>query len=272
MTAPATCSWAARGGLLEPAAAIPLSDRGLRYGMGLFETLRIRQGRAEFLDAHLALLARSCGETGIPLRAAGLPDAPALRRLAATLPDGRLRILLTAGDGGPCDPVTQPRAFLFFEESPGLSPARYEEGYHLSAPIPADRSVHRHLKTLNYWDNIAALQTARQGGFDEAILLSHQSRVKSAAMANLFLYLDGQWVTPPESDGARPGVVRQEVLALTRAAVRPLDPAELPSAAAAFLTSSGLGVMPVRSIAGRRLSAFGQAAAVRRAFEDSGSQ
>ena len=38
------------------ATALPLDDRGLQYGDGLFETVLLRHGRARFLEAHLARL------------------------------------------------------------------------------------------------------------------------------------------------------------------------------------------------------------------------
>ena len=43
----------------EERAVVPISDRGLLYGDGLFETLRVRQGRPLWWDRHLDR--RRCG-------------------------------------------------------------------------------------------------------------------------------------------------------------------------------------------------------------------
>ena len=50
-----------------PGAVVPVDDRGLQYGDGLFETMLIRHGRVRFLEAHLARLAQGCLRLGIPL-------------------------------------------------------------------------------------------------------------------------------------------------------------------------------------------------------------
>ncbi len=87
----------------EPAAALPLPDRGLDYGDGLFETLLLRRGRPLFPDLHLARLQRGIEQLHFP------PCLPVAARHLETAADevaGRgwewtaLRLTLTRG-GGP---------------------------------------------------------------------------------------------------------------------------------------------------------------------------
>ncbi len=261
-----TGAWKFSRGCLEPTLGIQLSDRGFRYGMGVFETIRIRLGRAEFLPAHLELFERACLETGLPLEQVGSLRQSAIEHLAATLPDGSLRLILTAGDGGPRDPVLEPREFLFFEACAPLPQERYQRGYAVAEPVLCDRTIHRHIKTLNYWANIDVLWDARQRGYDEVVITAWNGRVKGAAMANLFLCLGDRWVTPLEEDGARPGVLRARVLPLLDAAEESVDLGMFKAATAAFLTSSGLGVMPVRAFGSHELPDFENTVALWRSF------
>ena len=87
------CAWTLVGGAFREGACIPVTDRGFRYGMSVFETLAVRQGRILFLDQHLAALKIACAAAGF--RADGTEALSALEGLA----DGMLRIYVTAGDG-----------------------------------------------------------------------------------------------------------------------------------------------------------------------------
>ncbi|MEE3156710.1 MAG: aminotransferase class IV, partial [Pseudomonadota bacterium] len=77
--------------------SLPLSDRGLAYGDGLFETLRVVSGRMPLLARHLLRLARGCEALSLPcdpaLIEAELVDA------AERLGEGVLKLTLTRGSG-----------------------------------------------------------------------------------------------------------------------------------------------------------------------------
>ena len=48
-------------------ARVSVFDRGFLYGDGVFETVRIHNGRPVWLDRHLARLADSCRQIQLPL-------------------------------------------------------------------------------------------------------------------------------------------------------------------------------------------------------------
>ncbi|MGB6354971.1 MAG: aminotransferase class IV, partial [Steroidobacteraceae bacterium] len=79
-------------------ARIDVRDRGLQYGDGLFETMRVRGGEVRFMDYHLERLAEGCSR----LKIAG-PSSAALRRelgrIAALRSEGVLKLILTRGRG-----------------------------------------------------------------------------------------------------------------------------------------------------------------------------
>lgn len=246
---PISFLWTGLG--FEPCASIPLTDRGFRYGMAFFESIAVRGGGVEFLEGHLSRLEAACRECGWAVdggvvRKAGEP----LEQLAHSS-SGPLfsRIYVSAGDGGPADPVTAPRVFVFAEPR-ALPVARaLRVRLHSSPFIP----VLGGLKTANYWPNAEALRQARQAGVDEALLCNPCGELVSACMANVFVELDGKWVTPPTGCGARAGVTRDWVMQRRGIIERPLRHEALSRVTACFLTSCWQGPVPVSHLEGRAL-------------------
>ncbi|HEY5814476.1 MAG TPA: hypothetical protein VIT23_17705, partial [Terrimicrobiaceae bacterium] len=60
-------AWTLIDGAFREGAAVPVTDRGFRYGMSVFETLAIRGGKILFLREHLAALDAACAAAGFPL-------------------------------------------------------------------------------------------------------------------------------------------------------------------------------------------------------------
>lgn len=231
---------------------IPLTDRGFRYGMSLFESLAVRGGRVEFLDAHLERLAAACATVGWPVdRAALQPAGDQFQTLAQNAPGPLFaRIYVTAGDGGPTDPVTAPRIVVFADPRPAPVARTLRVRFHPEPFLP----LFGGLKTANYWANAEALRQAHAAGFDEALLFNPHGEGVSACMANCFAEVDGRWITPPVASGARAGVTRAWVLTRRAVEERPLSREKLARATGCFLTSCWSGPVPVAQLEGRALA------------------
>ncbi len=246
-----TRHWLREGtGPFHPADTLPLSDRGFRYGMAVFETLRVRAGRVEYLAEHLWRLARACRASGFPVSGGGAfrEAAGRLREFAGaedTNWTGVARLHVTAGDGGPADPPRDCRWLLSLERRDPPPAALYRDGLRLRVHPAPHHPPFGGRKTHNYWANVDALGAARRAGADEALLADADGRLISACLGNVFLLRNGELLTPPTSLGARRGVQRARVLRLTGAVVRELAPGEWQSPDAAFLvTNSWLGAVP----------------------------
>jgi branched-subunit amino acid aminotransferase/4-amino-4-deoxychorismate lyase len=246
MAASAMIGWLWNGDAFERCDSVPLSDRGFRYGMAVFESLRVAGGEAEFFDAHLARLLAACGERELAVEEGTLRAAEGL---LATSGDGFARLYVTAGDGAPTAPAAQPRIFLFIE--PRDPPA--DESCEITIHDEPYRAPFGGLKTANYWFNADALAQARRRGFDETLLFNDLAELVSASMANVFLVHEGRLATPSRSSGARAGVIREWVIARRRVEERRLRRDDVLSADEIFLTNSWLGVMPVATLEGRPL-------------------
>ena len=234
--------------------AIPLDDRGLLLGDGLFETLLWTRGALVLAEDHARRMIRGAGVLGLP--PPDIEEFHALARAAvanAGLTDARaaVRVTLTAGSGGrglerPAE--VRPRHF-----ATAASAARQTE-----PAVIANAAIRRNaasptsrLKTLAYLDNVLARRQARADGADEAVLLNTDGHLAGAAAANLFWIKEGALVTPPLEAGCLDGILRAAVLAAAAGLEVPTGeslagPQALSGADAVFLTSSLIGVRPVR--------------------------
>lgn len=239
-------AWLWNGQTFECASSLPLTDRGFRYGMAVFESLRVGGGEAEFLEKHTARLIQACAEREIALDEAALPQVAGLFSGLS----GFARIYVTAGDGGPAAVANAPRVIVFIEERtpPGAGDVweigLHEESYH--APFGG-------LKTANYWFNCDALAHARCRGFDETLLFNDRAELVSACCANVFVVRDDSIATPTRSSGARAGVIREWVLGRRKVEEGRLRREDVLNADEIFLTNSWIGVMPVATLEGRPL-------------------
>jgi len=241
-------AWIWSEGKFVSATSLPVTDRGFRYGMSVFESLRVTRGVTEFFEQHLSRLVQACAEREITVEETALTASAAL--FAGGNGSGFARIYVTAGDGGPAAPSDQPRILVFLESRTPPGPddsweiTLHEESYH--APFGG-------LKTANYWFNCDALVQARRRGFDETVLFNDRAEVVSASMANVFILRNDRLYTPPRSTGARSGVIREWVMKRRKVVERRLRREDIVNADEIFLTNSWIGVMPVATVEGRPL-------------------
>lgn len=247
MTAPG--AWVLRDGVFHPADGVPVSDRGFRYGMSVFETVAVRDGRRLFEREHLDALKRASQAAGFSVPV-GLPEA-----LQGLDPkgDGMLRLYVTAGEGAPLAPAVCCGVYALYEPAAFPTDEEIGAGYRIGLCRAPIFPVLGGWKTGNYWPHVQALAGARQQGLDEAVLVNAQGEVVSAAMANLFVVVDGELRTPPLDSGARDGIVRNWVTRQLTVREVSVLPEDLERAEECFLTNSRLGVMPVREVEGRGL-------------------
>lgn len=238
--------WSLVDGAFQEGAAVPVTDRGFRYGMSLFETVAVFEGRLLFWDEHVLRLRKACAAAEF-----AMPSVPAFPELPGHA--GMLRLYVTAGDGGPTAPAAAPRVFALFEPAEFPTAEAIARGLRLTVSRAPVASVLGGWKTGNYWPHVQAFSEAKRQGFDEAVICNMQGSVMSASMGNLFVVLGGRVVTPPLALGARDGVVRAWVGGHIPVEESLVVVEDLETAAECFVTNSRLGVVPVSEIDGRKL-------------------
>ena len=218
---------------------IPATDEGLLRGDGVFEVVRLYDGRPFALDDHLARMQRSADNLRLPI------DIEALRveldgLLDAGRPgDGLLRVLATRGG----------RRIAFIEPLPDL-PATMA----LKTVTYAPTRILDGVKSLSYGANMLASRLAREGGADEALLVTPHGRVLEAPTSSFFCSLDGRTlVTPPLDDHILDSITRRRLMHVCEISERPIAADDLAGVREAFLASTVREVLPVNAIDGRAL-------------------
>ncbi len=242
------------GSLLDQdAARIDPSDRGLTLADGVYETIAVKGGAPLRLPAHLARLGDGAAVTGLkaPFRDHDLAAAMADVVEANAISEGVLRLTLTRGPGprGILPPAPPQPTLLITGTSLDLTPPDKVTAVIATSTRRNEHSALSRIKTTNCLDAILAAREASQRKADDALLLNTAGNLAEAAVANLFLVVDGRVVTPPVEDGALPGIMRAVVMKTLGAAERTLGPGDIDKATEAFLTSS-LGIRPLVEVDG----------------------
>lgn len=248
-------------------ASIPLDDRAVLYGDGLFETIRGYRGKPFRLERHLKRLEEGCRTLGKrnPLTSEEAGDA--LRRLlelnSLEKRDSYIRITLTGGPSGGgkrLEPGSPVGVFMLARPYTGHSPHHYREGISIIiSKIARDpASPLSYVKSTNYLGSLIAKQEAFEEGADDAVLLTTSGNIAEATSSNIFLVMDGELHTPENGCGLLPGITREAVVELgsalgveTRQSV--IGPTSLFACDEIFLTNSMVELMPVREVSGKEI-------------------
>jgi branched-chain amino acid aminotransferase len=114
-------------------------------------------------------------------------------------------------------------------------------------------TIKQPIKSFPYDHRTNIFSEVKAQGADEAIVLNEQGQVSEGSVTNLLFLLDGDWITPPISDGVLPGVMRALVIEYCGVLVRSISASDLPSVQSGFLLSSLRIAQPIASIDGHEL-------------------
>jgi len=219
-------------------ASLGSASPGFAHGFGIYETMRLREGRLEFWQAHWKRLSASAVALGIDCSFVAEEVLAGIRELASELPaDGVIKLSLL-DDAGEGHLLIYSRPLFSRPGSIGLvvdpSLCRLDE-----------RSLLAGHKTHNYAENILAVREARGLGCYDAARFNSKGVLAEAAMSNLMFLLEGKLCSPAESTGLLPGVVRRALFDGLDIEVGDFSFEELKSATSIYLTNSSVGVLPV---------------------------
>jgi branched-chain amino acid aminotransferase len=245
--------------LTDPhAPAVAASDHGLTVGDGVFEVVKIVDGRPFALQPHLERLVRSARGLGL-----ADPDLDGVRRgIAAVLEAeplrlGRVRVTWTGGLASLGSDRGSGPATLVVSAAP-LDPWP-DTAAVVTVPWPRnERGALAGIKTTSYGENVRALAFAHERGASEAVFANLQGHLCEGTGTNVFYVLDGELRTPTLDGGCLAGVSRRLVLDWY-GGVEVDEPIEVVAerASEAFLTSTTRDVQAIHRWDDRELPAPG---------------
>lgn len=258
----------------EPAGQLPVNDRGLLYGDGVWETLAVRDGKAQLLAEHLARLQTGLNALSIDTNLRILTEQ--VNSYAREYQQAVMKIIVTRGSGqrgyNPAT-ATHPTVIIEINERPPTTPETLcyqQEGIRLGVTRKT-RLAHQPLlagfKHLNRLEQVLA-RAEMPEQCQEALVLDYADNVIEGTMSNAFFLLpDGEWVTPDVSKCGIAGIMRDQVLADFQAhkipcSVRTVSLTEALSATSLFMCNSLIGVWPVQQIIEQNDAQLGQARGV----------
>jgi D-alanine transaminase len=259
------------------ADAIAIEDRGYQFADGVYEVIKVLEGRPRDLGRHLDRLERSLGALEIrpPMSRAALTSVldQTLRRnlLRAAL----LYIQVTRG--------TAPRNHAFPKRArpslvvtvrrPSFPSANEREGGVGVITLPDQRWGRCDIKSISLLPNVLARQKAAVAGRREAWLIDEAGNVTEGSASNAYIVDQaGRLVTHPLGERILGGITRSVILELARGAgievvERPFSLAEAQAAREAALSSTSSLLLPVVAIDDRTVGNGHPGTLVRRLME-----
>lgn len=235
------------GERVEPSrATLSIDDPGVRWGEGLFETMRAESGRVALLERHLDRLVASAS-------ALGMEPVPAREALGAAV----VQALRAAGGGARRVRLcVTPRPTVLVEVTaedalgPGVPEA---SGAAVAGAWSPSNRIAEH-KSLSYAAHRWSQRRAAEAGAEHALLLDERGRLGEAALASAFCVIGGALVTAPVR-GLLPGVARAVVMDVMPVREEVLEESAWRAAEEIILTNAVRGAVALVSVDGAPVGA-----------------
>ncbi|MGR8919645.1 MAG: aminodeoxychorismate lyase [Gammaproteobacteria bacterium] len=242
-----------------PASAVPIDDRGLAYGDGLFETIAVTGGAPLALTAHLDRLLADAERLGLAAPERAVLEGEAIEQ-ARRAGRGVLKILVTRGSGGRgYRPSAAPaaRRIVSVHPWPDALEDCAEDGlraFLCRHPVSVNPRL-AGIKHLNRLDQVLASNEWPSAAHFEGLMSDPDGRLVEGTRSNLFLRRGPRLTTPALDRAGIRGVVRGAVLDAARRLGLSVHEADLMPAALAhadeiFVTSSVIGLRGIGAIDG----------------------
>jgi branched-chain amino acid aminotransferase len=103
-------------------------------------------------------------------------------------------------------------------------------------------------KRYPYTKNLEILTQAKSDGLDDVVVINRDGFITETAIANLIFEIDGDWITPPLTDGVLPGVMRALLIERNGVVVRQIRASQLNEIGSGFVVSSLKIAQPIGQI------------------------
>lgn len=196
------------------------ASRGLRYGDGLFETMKLQQGKLILANEHFARLWKGMHTLQFDTPRHFTPENITASILKLAAKNGhssaaRIRLTILRGPGGLYDPASHIPEYIIetwplppgneMLNSNGLVLGIYRE-------VKKSCDILSNIKHNNFLPYAMAALYAKKEKWNDAVLLNTAERVCETTIANLFLVKGDTISTPALSEGCIAGVMREQLI------------------------------------------------------------
>ncbi len=254
-------------------AMVSVFDHGLLYGDGIFEGIRVYNGKIFKLEQHMDRLYECADKIFLDIGVSREKMIQIQRDCieANDITNGYIRLVVTRGEGTlGLNPYQCPKAgVICIADTISLfKPIMYESGMRVvlaNRPKTPIDCLDPRVKTLNYLNNIMAkceaIHLSKELGITkpedqllECIMLSTEGKVAEGSGDNIFIVKDGKIFTPPSEVGILEGITRRFVKEKLCPALglsieeKSFELDELLNADEVFLTGSAAEIIAVREV------------------------
>ncbi|MDP5201209.1 aminotransferase class IV [Flavobacterium sp. DG2-3] len=234
-------------------------NRAFLYGDGIFETVKISNGKILFLEDHYFRLMASMRVVRMMIPMNFTMEYFEEQILNLVKEQGiessaRARITVFRNDGGLYLPQTNDISFLIKAtplENTSYSINLSEYEVDLYKDFYVTKQLLSSLKTTNKMIHITGSIYAHENDLANCILLNDSKNVVEALQGNIFMVMGKKLITPPVSEGALNGIMRKQILAMAKkvegieVVEEIISPFDLQKADELFLTNVIMGIQPI---------------------------
>jgi len=243
----------------KPEDRISISDRGLNYGDGLFETIAFRNGVAEFIDAHIQRLVDGCIRLNIPFQQLELLSTE-LDSIYQSLKDvdSVIKIVITRGSGGRgylADNTAEPSRIISTHAYPSYPKSYQQQGVsvRLCQHKLSENPTLAGLKHLNRLDNVIARNEWSDENIAEGLMFDQSNHLIEGTMTNVFIVKSNQLISPLIQTSGVNGIIRAQLIRMANQLginfkEDIISQTELNNADEVFVCNSINGIWPVKNI------------------------
>jgi len=244
---------------------VPVCDRGLAYGDGVFETMRCRRGLIPLLERHLDRVCSGARRLGIVLDAEALRDEVERFATQASAIDCVIKLIVTRGDGTGgyrSEPATPARRILLERPLAAYPSTWWSEGItvrHCEMRLGSN-PVLAGIKHLNRLEQVFARREWDDPQVAEGLMADQRGRIVEGISSNLFLVSGARLLTPFIETCGVAGVMRAHLLETVAPALGIVtaevhcERALLAGAQEVFVCNAVIGVWPVHCLGRKRWS------------------
>jgi branched-chain amino acid aminotransferase len=247
------------GAILDSHIQLSVNNRSFLYGDGVFETLKIVDGKILFFEDHYFRLMASMRiiRMEIPMSFTlefleeEILKLTAINKLEHS---ARVRFTVFRDEGGFYSPTTNSISYVI-QISPLLNKTYQIEKAIFEVDLYKDYVVTKQLlstlKTTNKMIQVTASIFAKENQLDSCLLINDTKNVIEAISGNLFMLMGSQLITPAISEGCLNGIMRKQIMSLAKQlegieiVEKEISPFDLQKADELFITNVIVGIQPI---------------------------